>query len=169
MSPSKLVFAVVAFEGPDGYSLAGGLGTRVTGLTHHLAELGFETHLFFVGDPALPAMEKRCGGRLVLHRWSQWISAWHRNGVYDGEEGKRQDLAASLPAWMTEHVLAPALAEGRIPVVLSEDWQTAEFSSRLSEHLHCVGLGDRVIRFWNANNTTPSTGSTGPTSTRPPD
>ena len=153
VNPRKLVFAVVSFEGPDPYSQAGGLGIRVTGLTRTLAELGFETHLFFLGDPALPAVEARFRNRLVLHRWSQWISAWHPGGVYDGQEGKRRDLTHSLPAWITERVIAPALAAGRIPVLLMEDWQTAEFACRLAEHLSSLGLGERVIRFWNANNT----------------
>lgn len=153
LNSRKLVFAVAAFEGPDSYSQAGGLGIRVTGLTRTLAELGFETHLFFVGDPALPGVEARSRGRLILHRWGQWISAWHRGGVYDGEEGKRWDLVHSLPAWMTERLIVPALAAGRVPVLLSEDWQTADFACQLAEHLSSRGLAERVIRFWNANNT----------------
>ena len=153
MNPRKLVFAIVAFEGPDRYAMAGGLGTRVTGLSATLAKLGFETHLFFFGDPTLPAVEAGTQDRLILHRWGQWISKWHPEGVYDGEAGKRRDLDRSLPVWITDQLIAPSLAARQIPVVLSEDWQTAEFASRLTEHLRSLHLEDRVIRFWNANNT----------------
>ena len=44
-------FHIVSFEGPDAYSRAGGLATRVEGLAETLAALGFETHLWFIGDP----------------------------------------------------------------------------------------------------------------------
>ena len=86
---------ILSFEGPDTYARAGGLATRVTGLAAALAAAGCETHLWFIGDPALPGHETR--GRLRLHRWCQWISRYHPAGVYDGEEGKHADYAASLP------------------------------------------------------------------------
>jgi hypothetical protein len=35
------VFVILSFEGPDPYSLAGGLGVRVTGLSQTLADHGF--------------------------------------------------------------------------------------------------------------------------------
>lgn len=152
LTPENAVFALVSFEGVDRYSQAGGLGIRVTGLAHTLAQLGFETHLFFIGDPGLPGRERIDGGRLILHRWAQWISAHHPQGVYDGEEGKRRDLTASLPGYLMAEVIAPALARGRIPVVLSEEWQTAEFASLLAERLRAAGLRDDTILFWNANN-----------------
>jgi hypothetical protein len=38
-------FHVLAFEGPDPYARAGGIASRVTGLTQALAAMGFETHL----------------------------------------------------------------------------------------------------------------------------
>ena len=60
-------FHVLSFEGPDAYSLAGGLGTRVIGLTDALAKLGHEVHLWFVGDPDQPGHDTR--GNLHLHRW----------------------------------------------------------------------------------------------------
>jgi hypothetical protein len=43
-------FHVLSFEGPDAYTRAGGLAIRVTGLTRALADNGFETHLWFVGN-----------------------------------------------------------------------------------------------------------------------
>ncbi len=141
---------LVSFEGPDPYAQAGGLGVRVTGLAHTLAHLGFETHLFFIGDPRSPGEETR--GRLTLHRWAQWISAYHPLGVYDGEEGKRRDLAASLPCYLVDRVIAPAVAAGRIPVVLSEEWQLAEFACLLSDATAAKGIRDRALLVWNANN-----------------
>jgi hypothetical protein len=44
---------VLAFEGPDLYAQAGGVSSRVMGLTEALAAAGFEIHLWFVGDPSL--------------------------------------------------------------------------------------------------------------------
>jgi hypothetical protein len=103
-------FHVLSFEGPDGYARAGGLASRVKGLTAALSELGFETHLWFVGDPQLPGHEVR--GSLHLHRWCQWISSFHRGGVYDGEEGKQRDYAASLPPHLWKQALRAHLERG---------------------------------------------------------
>src|SRR5262245_3944531 len=75
LTPDSTIFIIVSFEGPDAYSQAGGLGVRISGLVSTLADLGYETHLFFIGDPAAPGEESTRDGRLVLHRWSQWISA----------------------------------------------------------------------------------------------
>jgi hypothetical protein len=44
-------FVLISFEGPDCYSMAGGLGVRMQNLSRTLAEMGFTTHLFFIGDP----------------------------------------------------------------------------------------------------------------------
>jgi len=48
---------ILAFEGPDPYARAGGIASRISGLAWALAESGFETHLWFVGDPDLPGYE----------------------------------------------------------------------------------------------------------------
>lgn len=69
-------FVILSFEGIDSYSLAGGLGVRVTHLSHALAKAGYATHLFFVGDPYLKGEEISTGGKLFLHRWCQWISRY---------------------------------------------------------------------------------------------
>ncbi len=152
LTPDNTLFVLVSFEGPDAYAQAGGLGIRVSGLAETLASLGYETHLFFLGDPRLPGEQACVGGRLVLHRWGQWISAYHPLGVYEGEEGKRLDLAAALPSYLVERILQPAVAAGRTPIVLSEEWQTAEFAWRLADALQARGLRDRVLLVWNANN-----------------
>ena len=48
--------------------------------------MGYLTFLYFCGDPDLPGEEAREGDRLQLRRWCQWISAYHRGGVYDGDD-----------------------------------------------------------------------------------
>jgi hypothetical protein len=82
-SPSDTQFHILSFEGPDDYARAGGIASRISGLSQALAAAGFETHLWFVGDPQLPGHENR--GQLWWHRWYQWISRYHPAGVYDGE------------------------------------------------------------------------------------
>src|SRR5688572_31234949 len=103
-------FVLLSFEGPDAYSMAGGLGSRVSGLACALAEEGYETHLFFIGSPDLPGHEVAYDGKLHLHRWCQWISQYHPGGVYDGEEAKLSDWNSSLPTWVAEQLL-PTLLE----------------------------------------------------------
>jgi len=143
-------FHVLSFEGPDGYSRAGGIASRIEGLTDTLAELGFETHLWFVGDPDRPGYERR--GQLHLHRWCQWISRYHPGGVYDGEEGKQLDFAASLPPYLVDQVLAPHLAAGKHGVILAEEWQTANAVLHLDWLLRQRGLRGQTSVLWNANN-----------------
>jgi hypothetical protein len=62
---------VLSFEGPDAYARAGGIASRVAGLTQALATADFETYLWFIGDPDLPGHES--SEQLRLHRWCQWI------------------------------------------------------------------------------------------------
>ena len=92
-------FHILSLEGPDIYSQAGGIASRVSGLSSALGKEGYETHLWFVGDPSLEGHETR--GNLHLHRWCQWISRYHPQGVYAGEEGKLSDYAASLPPFLS--------------------------------------------------------------------
>lgn len=146
------VFTIVSFEGTDPYSQAGGLGVRVSGLSRTLSELGYETHLFFIGDPSRPGEERVGNSTLVLHRWAQWISANCPGGVYEAEEEKVSDLTRSLPQYLIDRIIRPALNEGNIPVVLLEEWQTAECACVLSDLLAAEGLRDRTVIFWTANN-----------------
>ena len=97
ISPENTLFVMLCFEGPDVYSTAGGLGTRVTELSEALATQGYTTYLFFIGDPTKSATETRVDGRLILKRWSQWVSKYYLNGVYDGEEQKLYDFNDSVP------------------------------------------------------------------------
>lgn len=146
-----LQFHVLSFEGPDSYSRAGGIASRITGLTDSLAASGFDSHLWFVGDPKRPGHERR--GNLQLHRWCQWISEHHDGGVYDGEHAKSNDYAASLPPYLIrEHVLKHTSRGGRV-AILAEEWHTVHAVLHLDWLLSRVGIRDRVHILWNANNT----------------
>jgi glycosyltransferase involved in cell wall biosynthesis len=144
-------FHILSFEGPDSYARAGGIASRITGLSQALANQGRETHLWFVGDPALPGHERQ--DSLTLHRWCQWISQHHPGGVYDGEDAKCRDYAASLPPFLLENELKPSLATGERAVVLAEEWHTAPAVLHLDALLREAGLRERVTLLWNANNT----------------
>jgi glycosyltransferase involved in cell wall biosynthesis len=150
---AKPTFVLLSFEGPDPYSRAGGLGTRVSELSRALSCLGFETHLFFIGDPHLPGHEILGDGRLHLHRWCQWISEYHPAGVYDGEEGKLSDWNRSLPPWLESELLESRLQSGGSVVIMAEEWQTAGSIITLHHGLLRRGCRDRVQTLWNANNT----------------
>jgi len=150
LTPETLEFVLVSFEGPDPYSLAGGLGVRVREFSRAAASLGFTTTLAFVGDPDLPASEERDGVRLL--RWCQPVSRHHPVGVYQGEEAKVADLEGSLPAHLVEAVIGPAVDRGRLVAVMTEEWQTAGFTQVLSDELYRRGLRDRCVMLWNANN-----------------
>jgi hypothetical protein len=148
---SPMQFHVLSFEGPDAYAFAGGLASRISGLVHTLAEAGYETHLWFVGDPHLPGHETR--DRLHLHRWCQWISHYHPGGVYDGESGKHADYAASLPPFLCQEVLLPHLQQGHRAVILAEEWHTVDAVLHLDWLLCNAGVRQQVKILWNANNT----------------
>ncbi len=149
---AAMQFHVLSFEGPDAYARAGGIAARVVGLASAIAQAGADTHLWFVGDPALPGHQ--CEAGLALHRWCQWISAHHPRGVYDGEEGKVSDYASSLPPFLVDEVLRPHLANPCArAMVLAEEWQTVDAVLHLDALLRRAGLRERVRILWNANNT----------------
>lgn len=144
-----LRFVMIAFEGPDPYSHAGGLAVRVTNLAAALGETGAAVDLFFVGDPDRPPVESL--GRVTLHRWCQPISAHAPAGVYDNEEGKVEDLCLSLPRAITDLVRHDR-GRGIRTVVLGEEWQTAWPMVAIHEQLRDEGLRDGVTMAWTANN-----------------
>lgn len=152
ITPENTLFVQLSFEGPDPYSQAGGLGTRVTNMGEALAGLGFETHLFFIGDPDMPGAETRVDGRYTLHRWCQWISGHHRGGVYDGEDGKVNDYASSVPQYVCDRIARPAAVRGRRTVVIAEDWQTADALCNLSDMLNWHRVAPGATLMWNVNN-----------------
>jgi len=153
ISPENTVFVILSFEGPDPYSLAGGLGTRVSNLSRALAALKYETHLFFIGDPKAKGEEYLESGLLTLHRWCQWISKYYPEGVYQGENDKVNDYDSSIPPFIMNRIALPAIAEGKMVVILSEEWHTAETACRTRDILRNNGLSDNAVIFWNANNT----------------
>lgn len=144
-------FHLLSFEGPDAYARVGGLASRVEGLSESLATLGFETHLWYIGDPDRPGHETH--DELHYHRWAQWISRHHPGGVYDGEWDKRADLTRSLPPHLLAEHLAPHLRDGGRAVVMAEEWQTVDAVLHLDALLREQGLRERVEILWNANNT----------------
>jgi glycosyltransferase involved in cell wall biosynthesis len=148
--PTKVV--LLSFEGPDIYSQVGGLGVRVTELADALAQAGYDVDLIFVGDPKLPPVEER-GPRLRLRRWSQWISAFHTRDVYDGEFGKLNDYAASVPRFVVDEIVAPASARGERVLVLAEEWHTVPTTIALDRMLRERRLRHAATILWNANNT----------------
>src|SRR3989442_12184215 len=97
--------------------------------------MGYATSPYFWGDPDLPGEEALEGGRLRLRRWCQWISAQHRGGVYDGEEGKIRDWNYSLPPSVIDNVIAPAVASGKRGDVTGEEWQTPRSITPIAESL----------------------------------
>lgn len=153
ISPDNTIFIILSFEGPDGYSLAGGLGVRTSRLSEALVKQGFVTHLFFIGDPELEGLCTAFDGRLLKHRWCQWISRYHPKGVYDGEEGKFNDFTESIPEYVVESIVRPAVLKGNYVVIMAEEWHTSETICRISYLLRARGLKRRTLLLWNANNT----------------
>ncbi|HEX8807219.1 MAG TPA: glycosyltransferase family 4 protein [Candidatus Aquilonibacter sp.] len=148
--PANVV--IFAFEGPDRYSMVGGLGVRVTELATALADAGIRTDLIFIGDPHLDPVERR-GASLTLRRWCQWISLHHPLGVYDGEWGKMEDYRNSVPPFVLESIVRPATERGERVLVLAEDWQVAPTVRTLDRIARDAGLRDAIAMAWNANNT----------------
>jgi glycosyltransferase involved in cell wall biosynthesis len=151
LGTGSLDFVLLSFEGPDEYSMAGGLGVRMKELAFELARQGFRTHLIFVGDPNLPAQESPVPN-LTLHRWSQWLSAHYPAGVYHGEEAKLVDWNEQLPQFVASHLVGPAAHEGRLTAILAEEWHTAYVTCQISDRLWVDGLRNKAVILWNANN-----------------
>jgi glycosyltransferase involved in cell wall biosynthesis len=144
-------FHILSFEGPDTYSRVGGLETRVTGLAKALADMEFEAHLWFVGDPNLPGHESH--ENLFLHRWCQWLSRYSPRGVYDGEKAKADDYSSSLPPFLLNEQLLPKLVKNDRATIIAEEWQTVNAILHLDWLLRNANLRNQVSIFWNANNT----------------
>src|ERR1035437_2122310 len=153
ITTDNVVFVLLSFEGPDPYSMAGGLGVRITNLARTRAEPRYPTHQFFIGDPKRKGEEITIRGKLVLHRWGQWISEYYPHGVYQGENEKVCDFNQSIPRFVTENIIKPAISRDKTVVVLGEEWHTTEAMCRLHDHLNAASLRNKVIMFWNANNT----------------
>jgi len=151
ISVENTLFVLLSFEGPDVYSTAGGLGTRVSELSEALATQGYTTHLIFIGDPFKPSTEELFDGRLILKRWSQWVSKYYLNGAYDGEEKKLYDFNESVPYHIYNEIVRPAVAQGKMVVIMGEDWHTAEVMCRTSDLLNWFGVRQKAVMLWNLN------------------
>ena len=143
---------ILAFEGPDAYSMVGGLGVRVTQLADALGAAGIRTGLYFVGAPEALASEAR-SENVRLRRWCQAISRHHPGGVYDGEREKARDYATSVPPAVCAEIVAPARNRGERTLIFGEDWQIAPAIIQLDADLRRWGLREVVTLLWNANNT----------------
>lgn len=153
ITPDTTVFAVLSFEGPDAYARAGGLSSRVTELTQALATKGYQTHLYFVGDPEHSTHEERRDGRLHLWRVAQAVSNRFPIGVYAGENEKHEQYVDAVPHLLLRNVVEPAVADDKRVVVMGEDWHTAQTVSAVSDLLYWQGLRREAVLLWNANNT----------------
>jgi hypothetical protein len=149
MRGSDHLFCFVSFEGPDDYARVGGLATRVCGIVEGLAVRGHEAHLFYFGDPRLPAVARVGGGHLTLHRWAQWLSAGCRGGVYEAEDARRWDLATSLPSYLLDELIRPMIRARFTPVILAMEWQCLDFLRALDGLLRCEGLRRMVTLAWD--------------------
>src|SRR5258706_15803676 len=108
--PRGTVFVILSFEGPDVYSQAGGLGVRVKGLARTLAQLGYQTYLYFCGDPDLPGEESHESGRLVYRRGWQGDSARPPGGVFHGGGEKIRRWQTHPPPHPLHNAIGPAAA-----------------------------------------------------------
>jgi glycosyltransferase involved in cell wall biosynthesis len=143
---------ILAFEGPDRYSLVGGLGVRVAELARALGDAGVATNVFFIGDPSKPGVEQ-IGEHITLRRWCQWISKYHPAGVYDGEPGKIADFTVSAPRFIVSELIEPAAERAERTIIFAEDWQVAPAVIELDAQLRRAGLRQCASVLWNANNT----------------
>lgn len=153
IQPDNTVFAILSFEGPDIYSLAGGLGVRVTELGKCLSDMGFDTHLFFAGDPNKPFVEKFGNDKFTLHRWCQQLSANAPTGVYENERYKVYDYERFLPQHLFDEIIKPATLSNKKVVILGEEWHTAPAIINIHKIIKHNSLEKEVTTFWNANNT----------------
>ena len=152
INPKNTVFVLLSFEGPDKYSLVGGLGIRMTELSAVLAENGYKTHLFFVGDPYAEHESYLAGENLCIHRWCQWLSSEWPGGVYDGEDKKIADWNRTIPEYVASEIVKPSAQKGLLTVIMGEDWHTGESMVLLDKTLRRKNLRDHSIIFWNVNN-----------------
>lgn len=153
ITPKNTIFVLLSFEGPDLYSLAGGLGVRMTELSETLAKSKFTTHLFFIGDPKKTTKEKLINNKLILHRWCQKISEKFPLGIYQGEKEKVAFFEKNLPIYVASKIIQPAVVKNnKFVVILSEEWQTARTLINIYRELKKRNLTSKTVLFWNANN-----------------
>ena len=160
-------FHILSFEGPDGYARAAASPAGISGLSEALAGAGFETHLWFVGDPHnLPAMKIGAGSRCTAGaNGSVIIMAPASTTV---KKRKRADYAASLPPFLARELLLPHAQGGGRAVVLAEEWQTVDALLHLDWLLRNAGVRDTSPSSGTPTILFPGIGSTGSAWLKPP-
>lgn len=150
MSPKNTAFVLLSFEGPDKYSLVGGLGTRMVELSRAMSDNGFFNSFFFIGDPAMEP--KVVEGTTTFYRECRNTAAMYPDGVYCGEREKIAEWNSTVPKKVVSEVVLPAARSGRLTVVMAEDWHTAESVVALDGLLRRMGLREHCVILWNINN-----------------
>jgi glycosyltransferase involved in cell wall biosynthesis len=143
---------ILSFEGHDNWSFVGGLHSRVTQLAAALDARGVLVDHIFIGDPQLPEHEVR--GGVTLHRWCQRLSAAHGVGVYTRENEKVVDFTNTVPQFVMQHIVRPAVLKSKKErvLVLAEDWQTVDAVMSLALIAQLEHIGPDQLRIvWNAN------------------
>ncbi len=152
LTPDTLEFVLLSFEGPDQYAMAGGLGVRMKELALELARQGFQTHLVFIGDPDLPALESPAEN-LTLHRWGQWLSAHYRGRRLPGRRGQARRLERATPRLCRLPVGASPRSR---PAASPRCWPRS--GTPPTPPASCPtacgpkGVRDKAVLLWNANN-----------------
>lgn len=150
ISPNNTTFVLLSFEGPDKYSLVGGLGTRVSELSNIIDFNGFENHIFFIGAPYMPEVSKI--KNTWRRRFCRRISMKYPDNVYSGELEKLDEWNKTAPESVIEQVVIPSARKGIMTVILAEDWHTSESVIRLDQLLREKNLREYCVIFWNINN-----------------
>ena len=108
--------------------MAGGLGSQGFQSISNLSQRRFYHSSFLYRRP--PSAKERKysrNGKLILHRWCQWISDYHPAGVYQGENRKAPGLYQNLFPLISWNILLNRLLKKiRLVVILAEEWHTAE-------------------------------------------
>lgn len=150
ISPKNTSFILLSFEGPDKYSLIGGLGTRIVELSKTISEHGFENHLYFVGDPSFE--KTSINQKTILHRECGPICEKYPENVYSGEHEKIKMWNETIPVKIIKEAIIPAAQKGMMTVIMAEDWHTADSVIIIDQLLKANGLRDYCVILWNINN-----------------
>ncbi len=145
-SPEHITFSLLSHCDPDTYDLNDSV------LAVKLARFGFETRWLFMGSREFPHAEKWYSGRLMLHRWyPQTISGQSSDRTIRGSYQpltKIEAFNAFAPKFIMDFSVCPSIANGRIPVIIGQGWQTADALMRIHQELVTEGLRQQTILLW---------------------
>lgn len=122
-------------------------------LAMELADLGFETRWLFMDSIETPHVEKWRNGLLMLHRWFSQTNKEQSGG------GAIQKCSAQLvktfnafaPKFIMDFSVRPSIANGRIPVIIGQGWQTADALLQLHQNLVAENLRQQSVLMWLIN------------------